>query len=195
MGDEKRSTEVSRLNLLPPVLEGPRVRLRPLAGADVDALYALYSDAQVTRHWSFPAWTRRAQAEDYLALRRCLLPPSVYCWAIAERDGDQLIGSVTLFVLGDTAPFGEIGYALRVDRQGRGLASESLRLAIGHAFDTLGLRRLEADVDPSNEASWRLLERLGFHREAVVHDRCRRGNEIGDAAIYGLQRADWSASR
>lgn len=183
------------MSLSPPVLESPQVRLRPLAGTDVDGLYALYSDAQVTRHWSFPAWTQRAQAEDYLALRRSLLPPSVYCWAIAEGDDDRLIGTITLFVLGDTTRYGEIGYALRLDRQGRGLASESLRLAIRHAFDTLGLGRIEADVDPSNEASWRLLERLGFHREAVLQGRCRRGDEIGDAAIYALQRTDWSANR
>jgi RimJ/RimL family protein N-acetyltransferase len=81
--------------------------------------------------------------------------------------------------------------ALRADRQRQGLASEALRLAIGHAFEVLGLDRIEADIDPRNQPSWRLLERLGFRREALLHGRCRAGNEVGDAAICGLARADW----
>ena len=173
-----------------PQLCGPRVTLRPLRADDVDDLYALFADAEVTRHWSFTAWTRHAQAEEYLRMRLSLLPPAVYCWAITNGN-ERLIGTLTLFVL-DGARGGEIGYALASAFHGRGLAGEALRLAIGHAFEALGLARIEADVDPRNEASWRLLERLGFRREALLHDRCRRGDEVGDAAIYGLLRADWA---
>lgn len=141
----------------------------------------------MTRYWSFAAWTRRAQALDYLELRRSLRPPWVYCWAIVDP-ADVLIGTLTLFVLHGEPLCGEIGYALSPTHQGRGMAGEALRLAIEHAFMQLGLQRIEADVDPRNEPSWRLLERLGFRREALLHDRCRRGDEIGDAAIYGLER-------
>lgn len=175
-----------------PHLSGPRVTLRPLRVDDVDDLYALFADADVARHWSFPAWSRRTQAEDYLRMRLSLQPPTVYAWAITHGDG-RLIGTVTLFVLDGTPRGSEIGYALAPALQGRGLASEALRLAIRHAFDVLALPRIEADVDPRNEASWRLLERLGFRREALLHDRCRAGNEVGDAAIYGLLRAHWSS--
>ena len=163
--------------------------LRPLRSDDIDGLYRVYADPEVTRYWSFPAWTRRAQAQDYLQTRLALLPPTVYCWAIASGD-DQLIGTVTLFVLDRTPTSGEIGYALASAFQGKGLAAEGLGLAIEHAFDTLGLARIEADVDPRNVASWRLLERLGFRREALLHDRCRAGNEVGESAIYGLLRGD-----
>jgi RimJ/RimL family protein N-acetyltransferase len=167
------------------------VLLRPLRADDIDDLYTLFADTEVTRHWSFAAWTRRAQAEEFLRLRLSLLPPAVYCWAIASDE--RLIGSLTLFVLDGPPRRAEIGYALASAFHGRGLASEALRLAIGHAFEVLELARIEADVDPRNQASCRLLERLGFRREALLHDRCRRGDEVGDAAIYGLLRADWRA--
>jgi RimJ/RimL family protein N-acetyltransferase len=166
------------------------VVLRALRLDDVDALHALFADPQVARYWSFAPWTRRAQAEDYLQLRLTLVPPAVYCWAIATA-ADELIGTVTLFVLDGAPRRGEIGYALASACQGQGLASEALRVAIRHAFEVLGLDRIEADVDPRNQPSWRLLEHLGFNREALLHDRCRAGNEIGDAAIYALLRADW----
>lgn len=170
-----------------PTLTGSRVALRPLRADDVDDLYALYADPEVTRYWSFHPWTQRAQAEDYLRTRLSLHPPAVFCWAITHVD-DRLIGTVTLFVL-DAVHGSEIGYALSSPFQRRGLAGEALQLAIGFAFDALGLARIEADVDPRNDASWRLLERLGFFRETLLHDRCRRGNEVGDAAIYALRRA------
>lgn len=175
---------------MPPRLAGMRIVLRPHRASDVDALYALFSDPQVTRHWSFPSWTRPAQALDYLDLRRSLVPPAVYCWVIADA-ADALIGTLTLFVLHGEPRRGELGYALSPAQQGRGLAGEALRLALEHAFTTLDLERIEADVDPRNEPSWRLLERIGFRREALLHDRCRSGNEVGDAAIYGLARVDW----
>ncbi len=164
--------------------------MRPLDRGDVDALYALFGDPAVARHWSFPAWARRAQAEEYLALRLQLMPPAVYCWAIAD-DAGYLIGTVTLFVFEGSPRSSEIGYALRADRQRHGLASEALRLAIQYAFEVLGRDRIEADVDPRNQPSWRLLERLGFRRAALLQDRCRAGDEIGEAAVYALLRADW----
>jgi RimJ/RimL family protein N-acetyltransferase len=176
-----------------PRLSSTRVSLRPLHADDGDDLYVVYADPAVARHWSFPAWTRRTQAQDYLRLRLSLLPPAVYCWAITHGD-ERLIGTVTLFAL-DASRGCEIGYALASAFHGRGLASEALRLVISHAFETLALARIEADVDPRNEASWRLLERLGFRREALLHDRCRRGDEVGDAAIYALLRAHWDAPR
>lgn len=178
---------------LPALLHGTRIDLRPFRDADVDALYALYSDPRVTRYWSFPAWTRPAQALDYLELRRTLVPPAVHCWAIADA-ADTLIGTLSLFLLHGETRRGEIGYALSPARQGQGLAGEALRLALDHAFTTLDLERVEADIDPRNVPSWRLLEGLGFRREALLHDRCRSGNEVGDAAIYGLGRADWRAA-
>jgi RimJ/RimL family protein N-acetyltransferase len=72
----------------------------------------------------------------------------------------------------------EIGYSLDPKFQGQGLASEALRLALAHAFDTLRYRRVEADVDPRNVPSCRLLERLGFRLEGLLRARWarRRGN-------------------
>ncbi|MGZ5443472.1 MAG: GNAT family N-acetyltransferase [Thermoanaerobaculia bacterium] len=58
------------------------------------------------------------------------------------------------------------------------------------AFQTLGLHRLEADVDPRNTASIRCLERLGFRREGYARERYHLGGEVQDAVLYGLLRKD-----
>lgn len=169
------------------ILQGARLRLRPLRTDDAQALYTLFSDAAVTRYWSFAAWTRPAQALAFIELRRSLDPQRVQTFAIALGAGDDLIGTLTLFLLaGDRA---EIGYALAPAWQGRGLAAEALRLAVAYAFDVLAVQCIEADVDPRNRPSVRLLEGLGFRCVREVPERWRVGGEIGSSAIYALRPA------
>jgi len=71
--------------------------------------------------------------------------------------------------------------------------SEALGAAIGHAFGALDLRRIEADTDPRNAASIRMLERLAFRREGLLRERWVVGGEVCDSLILGLLRTDWRA--
>ena len=178
----------------PPVLEGQAVRLRPLREADARAVFALYSDPEVCRYWSFAPWTELAQARAWLAERMGWLPPSTYGWALADRDDDQLIGTVSLFSL--SAPNGraELGYSLLPARQGRGLAREAVGLALDFGFGALALERVEADVDPRNAPSWRLLEHFGFRREGLLRNRWRVGDSFADSWIYGLLRSEYKVA-
>jgi len=169
-----------------PELVGDRLRLRAYRDEDTQAIFALYSDTQVTRYWSHPAWTERRQAEDYIAARKALELPAVYAWAVADRHTDDLVGTTTLFSLNGPQRRAEIGYSLLSLHQGKGYASEALRLAISHAFDILGLERIEADIDPRNLASCRLVEKLGFKREGLLRQRWRVNGETCDSALYGL---------
>ena len=170
-----------------PVLETPRVRLRRYRADDAHAMYALYSDPVVMRYWSFPPWVELAQARTYLDRALAGMDSGeIFPWAIADRDSDRLIGALTLFSLHAEQLRAEIGYSLSPEFQGRGLAAEALRLGLAHAFDALGLLRVEADIDPRNNASWRLLERLGFQREGLLRKRWRVNGEVCDTAFYGL---------
>ena len=63
---------------------------------------------------------------------------------------------------------------------------------IGFAFSRLGLRRLEADVDPRNVASLRLLERFGFKREGLLRERYCMNAELQDAVLLALLRREWN---
>ena len=170
-----------------PVLESPRLRLRAYRADDAAAMFALYSDPRVMRYWSFPPWNEIAQARAYLArVLAEMAEGRVLPWAVADRDSDQLVGTTTLYALNLEQRRAEIGYSLSPAWQGRGLAAEALRTVIGHAFDSLGLLRIEADVDPRNLASRHLLERLGFRHEGLMRARWHVAGEVCDTAWYGL---------
>jgi RimJ/RimL family protein N-acetyltransferase len=174
-----------------PVLESHRIRLRPLRMDDAPDVFEMFSDPRVTRFWSFPTWTDPAQAQAWLAERMGWGPPSVYGWAMADRADDRFIGTTALFALSGPTHRAELGYSLMPRLQGQGLATEAVRLALDFGFDTLGLERVEADVDPRNEPSCRLAERLGFQREGLLRNRWRVGGEFADSILYGLLRPEY----
>ena len=174
------------------VLEGERLRLRALRNEDAAALLVLHGDPEVMRYWSTLPWTNIAQAHAHLQ-RACrdMESAGVLPWALADRESDALIGTVTLFRVDRDHRRAEIGYALASAHWGRGIASEALRLVLHHAFDTMQLERVEADTDPRNVPSRRMLERLGFVLEGTLRKRWFVNDEWCDTAFYGLLREDF----
>ncbi|HEV3426497.1 MAG TPA: GNAT family protein, partial [Paraburkholderia sp.] len=88
----------------------------------------------------------------------------------------------------------EIGFCLQRRQWGKGYMSEAAAAVVEHAFEAVKLNRIEADIDPRNTASARVLERLGFVREGLLRERWIVGDEVTDSALYGLLRSDRRAS-
>jgi [ribosomal protein S5]-alanine N-acetyltransferase len=175
-----------------PVLSADRLVLRPLRAGDVPALFEVFSDAEVMRYWSTAPFGTEAEARELL--RRIddgFRARSLFQWGVARRSDDLVIGTCTLFRLERAHRRAELGFALSRREWGQGLGSQAVRRLIAFAFDTLDLFRLEADVDPNNERSLRLLGRLGFRREGHLRARYHIGGEVQDAVMLGLLRSDW----
>jgi len=175
-----------------PVLESERLRLRGLRDGDAAALLAIYGDPLAMRYWSGSPWKDIAQAHAHLQrARRDMESGGALPWAIADSGDDGLIGTITLFKLDRDHRRAEIGYVLATRHWGKGLASAALRLVLHHAFDTLRLERVEADTDPRNAPSRRMLERFGFVLEGTLRKRWHVNDEWCDTAFYGLLREDF----
>ena len=178
-------------NDLPKIPAG-RVKLRPLADADVPALFAVFSDEQVMRYWSTPPMRDIAEAQALFdEIRTSFLQRSLFQWGVARVEDDRVVGTCTLFNLDKRNRRAEIGYALARDCWGQGLMREALGALIDYAFGPLDLTRLEADVDPRNGPSIRIVERLGFVREGLLRERWHVGGEVQDSVILGLLRREW----
>lgn len=109
-----------------------------------------------------------------------------------ERNSDRaLVGTCTLFHFHWASRRAELGYALARAAWGQGLMHEALSALLAHAFNGLGLNRIEADIDPRNRASGRSLERLGFRKEGHLRERWMVDGEVSDTDLYGLLRIDW----
>ena len=173
-------------------LETPRLRLRALTTGDVPALFAIYSDPEAMRYWSHPAMTDIGEAEALLQdIESHAGPQTLFEWGIARREDDLVIGTCTLHRIDRQHRRAELGYILRRDLWGRGLAHEALTALVNHAFGAMGLHRLEADIDPRNTGSIRSVQRLGFRREGQLRERYFLAGEIQDSLIYGLLAPEW----
>lgn len=84
------------------------------------------------------------------------------------------------------------GYYVDVDFAGQGLMSEGVRLAINYAFWTLGLHRVEANIQPKNIASIKLVKRLGFTKEGFSRRYLKVNGEWRDHERWALTVEDWT---
>jgi ribosomal-protein-alanine N-acetyltransferase len=173
-------------------LSSNRLLLRWLEKADLPALFDIFSNAEVMRYWSSPPFAKMSEAQNMLRnIQEGHRTGSVLQLGI-ERSSDQaLIGTCTLHNFHLQSRRAEIGYALGRPYWGQGYMHEALIVLINYAFDTLGLNRLEADIDPRNSASKKSLERLGFLQEGHMRERWIVNGEVSDTGFYGLLRSDW----
>ncbi len=178
-----------------PTLVAPRLQLRWIEARDLEDLHGVFSDPGAMRFWSQHACPGRDEASIYLeAIHRGFDQGNLFQWGIALRGDDRVVGTVTLYALDLGQGRAEIGFALAREHWGRRYAREALTVLFEHAFGNLGLRRIEADVDPRNQASLRTLEALGFRREGYLRQRWQVAGELQDSVFMGLLASDWAGT-
>jgi ribosomal-protein-alanine N-acetyltransferase len=177
-----------------PTLAGPRLALRQLAAADAGHLFTVFSDPRVMRYWSRGPFTGEDEARALLAMiERGWREDAFYQWGVVPAETGFVIGTATLFRIEREHRRAELGFAIGSAWWGRGFGAAAVSLLVEHAFGSLGLCRLEADVDPRNTPSLRLLDRFGFRREGLLRERYRVAGEVQDSVILGLLDRDWRA--
>ena len=178
------------------VLHTERLVLRPLVATDASALFAVFSDPEVMRYWSCAPWTGIAQADhDIAAAAEGLASGAMLRLGIELAASGELAGQIRMHRFDQQNRRCEVGYALGRPYWGRGYLGEAMKAMLDHGFSALDLNRIEADVDPRNAASARLLERMGFEREGLLRERWIVAGEVCDTAFYGLLKSDWDERR
>lgn len=139
------------------MIETERLRLCPATREQMEAVIAAETDEEL----------RKAYTE---MLEGCLQHPADWAWyamwLIDRKDGAR-VGDLCFKGPGaDGAP--EIGYGILEAHQRRGYATEAVAAAVDWAFSQPGVTRVEAETDPDNRASQRVLEKCGFHPSGVT---------------------------
>lgn len=179
-----------------PSLTTERLVLRATMPHDVEGVFELESDPIAMRYWSKPPMQAVAEAEDSVARAMGhFAARAALRWSIVRPGEDRLLGHASVFAWSEQSGRAEIGYGLARRHWSQGIMHEALTAVVDYAFGPLGLRRLEADVDPRNLASVRALERLGFRHEGLLRERWQVADEISDTAFMGLLAHEWRAAR
>jgi RimJ/RimL family protein N-acetyltransferase len=174
-------------------LAGEQVLLREAVADDEDDILRIYSDDRVTRWLSFDS-RERLQVRALLAgvaERSHNEPRKEYFFAVALLETGQVIGIIQLQLGGVFA--GKIGYAMAYDHQGKGYGIDAVRTALDFAFGTLRLHRVTAAIGPDNQASIRLVTRLGFELEGCLRDHVFTNGAWRDSLLFSQLRPNGRA--
>jgi [ribosomal protein S5]-alanine N-acetyltransferase len=177
---------------LPMRIETERLVVREVEERDLVQLLSINADEAVTRHLPYERWKSLDDGTAWLErMRKLEASGTGVQLVVAEKSSLHAVGTCLLFRLEETSLRAELGYVLGRAHWGKGLMHEALSSLIAHAFESQGLRRLEAEVNPTNARSCRLLERLGFKNEGRLRKRWIAKGAVYDTLFYGLLREEW----
>ena len=165
-----------------PVVDTPRLLLRPWRDDDLDGYAAMCADPEVMRHMGDgstlsrdDAWRQMAMFVGHWQLR------GFGMWAVEERETGAFVGRVGLHQP-EGWPGLEVGWMLAKHTWGRGYATEAARASLEYAWNVLGVDHVISVIAPENAPSVRVAERLGEQLEGTYD---LDGLEV---VIYGISR-------
>jgi len=131
---------------------------------------------------AFAAYLRHNSANTFEAL------------LLIRREDQAILGAVNLSeIVRGVFQNAYMGYWIGAPYARQGYMREGVALALGHAFATLRLHRLEANIQPANTASIRLVESLGFRREGLSPRYLKIGGRWRDHERWAILREEWVA--
>ncbi|MBN1401040.1 MAG: GNAT family N-acetyltransferase [Anaerolineae bacterium] len=178
-----------------PVLYTDRLILREPRDSDCERLWRVSRDRSVMRYYGMEPFRSVQEARQEIRWMRDLYSNDCGIrWVIVERrrDADGYIGDVGFHNYAPRHGRAELGYKLDRDFWRRGLMSEALGVVLAHGFESLGLNRIEAVVDPRNATSLGLLHKLGFSKEGLLREYERERSGFADLLMLSLLRREWT---
>jgi [ribosomal protein S5]-alanine N-acetyltransferase len=181
------------LNISELPIRTSRLELRDLVVEDFESIHRYASDPQVTRYL---AWGPNTEAETRSFLLRAqahavLRPRRDFELGVIDRVSGELIGGCGLHSRREPSREYETGYCLRRDWWGKGVGSETVRALVDFGFRKIGAHRIYAQVSPGNDASARILERLGFRLEGHLRRDEFVRQEWHDTLLYAVLEEEW----
>ena len=174
-------------------IETERLILRRFTMEDVEPMFLGWAtDPEVCKHMTWPPhenmevtrellerWTGSYGAADY------------YNWAIVlKENGPEPIGNISVVGINKEVDAATMGYCMSRAHWRKGIMAEALTAVIAFLFDEVGFNRVEADHDPNNPASGRVMEKSGMRHEGILRQAGRSNQGIIDVSRWAILKSD-----
>jgi RimJ/RimL family protein N-acetyltransferase len=175
-----RHNDAFRYNAAMHEIRTERLLLRKAREGDLDAIHSVLSNPEATTYWYEPPHSTVQQSKEWL----------ISMMRTPEQSGEDFIVEHEGRVIGKIGfrAFPLIGFIFHPDSWGRGLAREALAPVIQRAFETHQLAFIDADVDPRNERSLRLLKSVNFREVGRKERTWNVGGHWCDSVYLRLSR-------
>ena len=171
------------------ILQGEKVRLRPVEEHDLPHFVRWLADPEMSR-WLERLGKPPTLEDEYEWWHEKRSDPDNVLWAIDTLDG-RLVGTTELR-LTLRAERAELGVAIHDKTQwSKGLGTDAVRLVVDYAFEELGLNRVELTTDEQNARAIRCYEKVGFSREGLLRQHRLLDGEFGNTVVMSILKEEW----
>ena len=177
------------------LLETERLYLRQLKESDLDVFLSYRNDPDVAKYQGWEIPYPREKAMHFIEQMGSAAPQDSQWLQIAVelKSTQEMIGDVAFFIKREDERQASIGYSLARPFWGKGFAFEAVSRLLVYLFDELELHRVVAECDVENNASWKLLEKLSFRREAHLVENLFFKGAYCSEYHYAMLASEWKA--
>lgn len=178
---------MARLPEKQPTFATKRLRLRAFRPSDIEAMHALYADADNLRYWSTPPSADLGATRRAMRWHLVYRPRQYVIWAVEESKSRKVIGMINYHHRNLREKRVDVGWLILPQYQGKGYMTEAGHALLRHLFDDLGVHKVEALILRTNKPSVALAKRLGFRLEGgPIRDRWQVDGKWHSVMLYGL---------
>lgn len=183
------------LDWTPPILHTVRLILRPVTPDDATDVFLYCSNPNVTRFTLFETHETIEQSRwfvnDYRLSHYANREPDPLAIVLKSDPLGAMIGSLGAHWVSQPNGTMEMGFSIAEPYWGRGLVAEAAAALLQYVFIEFAVERLQARVFVGNDASERVVAKLGFVREGVLRKSVFRRGQWWDIAMWSMLRAEW----
>jgi len=174
------------------MIETERVLLRPIESKDNEQVFSYRSDTETNKYQGFVP-KELEEVNSFIAKNPAEInqPESWFQFVIIEKKSKTIIGDIGIHFIGADGFQSELGCTLSEQYQGRGFATEAMKIIIDYLFKSLNKHRITCSVDPKNIGSIKLLERLDFRKEAHFIKSLLIDGEWTDDILFAMLKSEW----
>ncbi len=175
-----------------PNLESKRLHFTKIQMSDSNDILKIRSSELVMKYMDTKKVESIIDSENFIkSIIETYKNKSGISWGIVEKCSNNFIGYFGFWKLISEHCRAEIGYALKPEHWRKGYMTETLRTMIVFGFNKIKLHKIEANLNPDNINSIKLLEKFGFKKEAYFRENVLFNNRFLDSIIYSLLQKDF----
>ncbi|SDX86592.1 Protein N-acetyltransferase, RimJ/RimL family [Lutibacter oricola] len=172
------------------MIKTERILIRPIKPSDSKKVYSYRSDSNTNK---FQNWIPKSiiDVDAFIAKnpQEFNKPETWFQVVIINNKNNEIIGDIGIHFIDSYQC--ELGITLDKKHHGKGYASEALKGVINYLFNKLDKHRITTSIDPKNANSIKLVERIGFRKEAHFKQSLLINNKWVDDIIYAILKKEW----
>lgn len=170
-----------------PVFESERLTFRSFNAFDTQKLYEIRSNEEVLKYMDTEGHHLLNDAVAMIdAIHHSFVAHNGINWVIEQKETHQMIGYIGFWRIMKEHVRAEIGYALSPEFWGKGFMTEAIQKIVDFGFTTFKLHSIEANINPLNLRSEKVLQKMGFKKEAHFKENFYFNGSFFDSIIYSL---------